>query len=517
MASKPASGRRALARNSDPRDMMRARQIETDGLLFALVVAVAVVVAGAGVGTGHAAYVLALALILLSALAIFAWPVAALRVFLILLPFGLYLPGVGGVQLFLWLPFALAISLALLVQTYDRDVPAWQPPAWAYLALLVICTLSALASGSPFAALSRVIYLMTFGVLALSVGRAVAGGLVSQVHVLVSFVLGAALAAAAVLAQFALQFAIGTTPTLQQLSAVFPLFGGDRAAATSLTNWYVPDLGIVRGIFPFMAAPSAGQYLMIAVVSAVFLLRQRELGAGRLLLWLNLGLVTAALGVTISRQSWIGAGVGVAIVLVRDRAGKVIVATILVALLLLSIKLPGASQSLGQYLLTSSDTASASSAERVILWNQAFDIISHNSVLGVGPGQYTAVFGGGHVTYAHNEVLDFFVETGPFGGLAFIVLALALLRAAWRSASRVALPLLATYLAANMFDDVFYFPKNGFEIAIIAGLACVARPVEEPAAEAVRSGSPAFARPAPPGSAVPAMAAHDGLRAPGLP
>jgi hypothetical protein len=233
---------------------------------------------GAGVLASVLVGVLVAAGLALAAIALLAGAVGlflltrpkwALWGFLIFLPFFVYPVSVGKLSLFLGLPAALAVSVALVAATEGRPRGVVKLPTISFSVLAVAAIASALLSSDPPHALSRVLYLISFGVFAASVAYARSSGVIRDRDVLAPLLIGSTAAAVALVAQFAVQFAIGTTSVQNQLISLYPVFGGSTSGSPIGQNWVVPSFGLLRAIFPFMTAPGAGQYMMVAFVAAV--------------------------------------------------------------------------------------------------------------------------------------------------------------------------------------------------------------------------------------------------------
>lgn len=436
-------------------------------------IAAAVAAAGfLGVLVSSGFLIIGVALLLLAAaLFILSKPRLALWGFLILLPFFMYPATIGGLSLFVGLPAALALSVVLLAATGGRLRGSIKLPAISFSVLLIAATASALFSSDPPHALSRVIYLASFGILAGSVAYARSAEVIRDRDVLAPLLLGATLAGIVLIIQFIIQFAVGTAAVENQLLSWYPLFGGASSVSRG-DNWIVPSFNLVRAVFPFMTAPSAGQYMMVGFVTAILALHS---GIGNLTRrWLYCsGLILAcALAVTLSRQSWVGALVALAVVFIQVRPARLIIGIGVVGAVAFLIPLPGTSESLGQYLLLSTDVQSESSASRIVIWSIALHHIEHDSIVGLGPGLYeTLAEGTRTVYYAHNAVLDAFVELGYLGGAAFVVFVGRLLVIMWERSRGLVFIVLISVVVANMFDDAVYLPRNGFLIAVLIGMA----------------------------------------------
>jgi O-antigen ligase len=399
---------------------------------------------------------------------------------IVLLPFFFYPASVGGFSLYLAVPTFGFVSIVLLTRprpalgVLRRDLPA------VAFALLVACAVAAAAlSSDPTKAFTRVAYLVLFGLVAYALAGTIAAGRLSPEALAKAMLLSGALAGAAVTIQFVAQFAVGEQRVLDWLFDQRALFAGEASTKLTVSNWVVADLDVVRGIFPFLSAPIAGQYLMFALIAGVWLRRERKAGTGvgsglELLL---LVIVAAGLLMTFSRQSWIGAAVGVVALGLGRRPLFMLGLALALALVVSLVPIPGAGGSFGDYLLTAGDTSSTSSNERLDLWGQTIDLIPDHALIGAGPGliETLAAPGAGGLFYAHNVFLDAAVELGLPGALALVaVLALGLL-AAFRRGAALSFALIAAFVVAGLFDDVLYTPRNGLLLAVAFALIAGAR------------------------------------------
>lgn len=421
------------------------------------------------------------------ALVLLTRPRWALWGFLSFLPFFMYPVSVGKLSLFLGLPAALAVSLVLVAGTDGRSRGAIKLPTISFSVLAIAAIASALLSSDPPHALSRVLYLISFGILAGSVAYARSAGVIRDRDVLAPLLLGAAAAGIALIAQFAIQFAVGTTTVENQLHSWYSVFGGSSSGTSVGQNWVVPSFDLLRAVFPFMTAPGAGQYMMVAFVTGVLTLHFDFGNLNRRWVWCSVLIIGCGLAVTLSRQAWVGALVAMAIVFIRVRPARLLTGIVVVAVIAFIVPLPGTDETLGQYLLLSTDIQSESSGSRVAIWSAALDHVEHDSLLGLGPGLYQTLSTGQAVYYAHNVFLDALVELGLLGGVAFIAFVVRLLVVMWQRSRDLVFLVLVAVVVANMFDDALYLPRNGFLIAALVGLAGGAAKVGEPALEARRT------------------------------
>lgn len=416
----------------------------------------------------------------------------ALWGFLGFLPFFMYPVSFGHLSLFLGLPAALAVSVVLLAATEGRSRDAIKLPTIAFSVLAIAAIASALLSTNPPHALSRVLYLVSFGIFAASVAYARSAEVIRDRDILAPLLLGATGAAIALVAQFAIQFAVGTTTVQNQLLSLYPVFGGSGGdgATTIGQNWVVPSFHLLRAIFPFMTAPGAGQYMMAAFVTAVLALHFEIGDLNRRWLRWSVVIIGCGLAATLSRQSWVGALVAMAIIFIRVRPARLLMGIAVVALVAFIVPLPGTHETLGQYLLLSTDVQSESSGSRLAIWSEAIHHVEHGSLLGLGSGEYQTLATGQAVYYAHNVVLDALVELGYFGGAAFIAFVVSLLVIMWQRSQQLVLMVLVAVVVANMFDDALYLPRNGFLIAALVGMAGgAAAKVRQPAPQVQDAGA----------------------------
>ncbi|HEV3001021.1 MAG TPA: glycosyltransferase [Solirubrobacteraceae bacterium] len=441
-----------------------------------LAIPLALLAAGAAAGTGHGLPALALAGGAVGAVAVALAPERALLALLVALPFCVYPLSTGGLSVFLALPVAVAIAAGMALVAPPARTPL-RLPVVAFAVLAGLATASALRSADTATAGSRVVYLLAFGLLAWATATAVRSGLLTPRRIVAALVAGAALAALALIAQFAYALVAGRDEATEWLASVYPAFGGQRASGTQSSNWWIPRLALMRGVFPFMAAPSAGIYMAFGVLGAVWLRRERRraaLPAGATTA--ALALCTVALAFTFSRQAWLAVLVGL-VVLGRGRARAAVLVPLGALLALLAfVNVPGRGTTFGSYLLSSADAGTESTGVRIGLWEEAIGLVADRPLLGVGPGQYGSLNPfpeTAPIYYAHNVVLDMAVEAGVLAALALVAVFAVAIAGAWRRGADLAAALLVAYVVAGMVDDVLYFPRNGFALAVAFGLAAV--------------------------------------------
>ncbi len=394
---------------------------------------------------------------------------------IVALPFMFYPATVGGFSLFLAIPtFGFTGLMLMTRQRSSLHGMRGVFPVATFAVVVAIGIYTSAASVDLATSFSRLLYLFLFGWFAWSLGTALFAGRLSREQVARAVVWSGAIAALAVLIQFLVQFGEGKESVIDWLRSVQATFAGERAANISTINWVVNDFGLLRGIFPFMSPPMAGQYLMLCLVSAFWLRRERRdpTPAGSALQLALIVLITAALLVTFSRQAWIGALVGVIALGIKRRPVWMFAVIAEMFLIFTVVPIPGGHGSFGDYLLTASDTSTTSSGTRVALWSQAIDLLPNHLLLGVGPGLYGTLNPdpANPVYYAHNVFLDELVELGALGGLAFIAVFALGLRSAFKRSATLAFAMLTAYVVANLFDDVLFTPRNGLLLAVAFAL-----------------------------------------------
>ena len=394
---------------------------------------------------------------------------------IVLLPFFIYPASAGGFSLFLAVPTFGFVSIILLMRdrpplgALRRDLPVI-----AFAVLLAAATAAALLSADTSRALSRVVYLVLFGLFAFALAATLSSGRLSRESVAKAMLVSGGLAAAALAIQFAAQYVSSMGSVQDWLFDVESLFAGERAAEVQKSNWVVADLDVLRAVFPFMSPATAGQYMMFALIAGVWLRRERTPAdaVGSTVEIALIALIAAALLVTFSRQSWIGAAVGIVALGLGRRPLQMLAAALLAMIVVVLVPIPGSSGSFGDYLLTAGDTSTESTDTRLELWEQTLELIPEHALIGAGPGLIGTLGPGvsDRPFYAHNIYLDAAVEVGIVGALALLAVFLAGLTAAYRREAALAFALIAAFAVAGMFDDVLYAPRNGLMLAIAFAL-----------------------------------------------
>jgi len=418
----------------------------------------------------------------LAALAFVLWAIASPEdgalALLVIAPFSIYPVTVGGFSVFAIAPLVGVTSIILLLR--HRGTLArlhGRLPMTAGALLIAVATVTAALSTQPTTAFSRVLYLLIFGLFAAAVASAMSAGQLSDHSVAQAIVVAAAAAAVALIVQVLVQFSVGATAVTNWLIGELPRFAGAHTAGElTQLNWTVGGLNIVRGIFPFMDAPGAGQFMMLGLLAAVWL-RQDPRSAGS---WLRsragvaaIVLIAAGLLMTFSRQSWVGAFVGLGALALRRRPGSLLLLVLALFVVMTAVPAPGGHETFADYLLSAGNTSTTSTATRLGLWQQALQLVPHHWVIGVGPGLYSTLNPNpaNPIYYAHNVFLDELVELGALGGLALAALLLSAMASAYRRRAMLGFAMLAAWATANLFDDALYEPRMLILLAAAFALA----------------------------------------------
>jgi O-antigen ligase len=409
------------------------------------------------------------------------------------LPFLFYPAVVGGYSIFLAVPLFGFVSVVILLRERAKlHRLRGLLPQTTFAILAAIAILAATLSENQATAFSRVTYLVLFGVVAAALALSIRSGTLTREAIAKAIVYAGALAATALTIQFTAQYLTDRASVIEWLQGVYPAFGGEKGAIINgfTSNWQIPSPDVLRGLFPFMTPPSAGQFLMLAFVAAMWLRRERKTassaGSG-LLLALTI-LIGVGLLLTFSRQAWIGAAIGLVALGLTRRPGRMFAVIGGIGALVFIVPIPGSAQTFGSYLLTASDTSTTSSGTRIELWQEALHLMPDHPLIGVGPGLVGTL--GGQIFYAHNVFLDAGLELGIPGGLALITLFVLGLRLAWKNGSQIAFGMLTAFVVASFFDDVFLFPRNGLILAaVFAMIASSAREEVQSAANGLSEAS----------------------------
>ncbi len=187
----------------------------------------------------------------------------------------------AGFSLFLAIPlFGFASVILLLRERGATARVAKSLPARSFALLCAIALVTSGLSSDPATAFSRTAYIILFGLFTAALASGLASKRITAESLVRAVVLSGVIAGSAVIIQFVAQFALGRGSVLDWMHSILTLFGGENAGSR---NWEIVDPDVLRGIVPFMTPPSAGQYLMLCLVAAVWLRRRENRGRERLL------------------------------------------------------------------------------------------------------------------------------------------------------------------------------------------------------------------------------------------
>jgi putative inorganic carbon (HCO3(-)) transporter len=272
-------------------------------------------------------------------------------------------------------------------------------------------------------------------------------------------VLRASLAGAFVVSLIAIWLSVTTTLTAPASAESAAGFGGVARAAATFGN-----------------ANALAAYLAMALPLGVNEYLQARTASDRLLAGNVIAVMTIALVLTFGRGGWIGAMVGVVIVLAVERrslrrfalvAGGAagVVAMIALAGTLMGPGGPPILQSTSARLVSLLDPTAGTGATRLHIWKDTLDMIASRPIVGYGPDNFGLVFprfqtgpwaGSQIIDEAHSELLQIGASQGLIGLGAFGWLCIAVLRMWWKGRQQVlaigVLGACAGYLITNLVN-----------------------------------------------------------------
>jgi O-antigen ligase len=256
------------------------------------------------------------------------------------------------------------------------------------------------------------------------------------------------------------------------LQAAFGVLGGGYFQGSSYiradATMAHPDF---LGIFLAMLLPLAVAKLISSQSGLTRLL------AANLAIVLSLGLVA-----TFTRAAWIGAVMGLAIVLAFGRGRfRVVPVVVLAAVLVIAFgalawfvaarpaSVPSGVANIYARIASIPDLSSGSTAERLAVWKDTPPLIAARPILGWGPGTFGLVYPRFQTAnrnavlfdFPHEEALDVLAAQGVVGFVAYLWILFAFVRAFWTSRHRAgAVALFAAWVAyqVSMQVDFSYLP-----------------------------------------------------------
>ncbi|WP_326552506.1 O-antigen ligase family protein [Micromonospora sp. NBC_01813] len=304
--------------------------------------------------------------------------------------------------------FLLAAGLWLAAQLRRRGRLRGSPLGWAMLLVGATALVSALGASRPTPSLLEALRIMT---------------------VVVMFV---------VLEQL--------MPDRAAIRRVLIACYGSLALAllyTVLTSVFGQIPSEVKGEFirvsgPFSQSTTFGRYLMFLVIFG-FAIHRFLARRAQLVLAVLLGLSLIFLMLTNTRSAILGAALGLIVVAVLHRSGRMLATLLIVAVAGVSL-LPSVGDrfaQLGQDRSTGGGPTGNTLQWRVGFWAEILPLANRNPVTGIGPNMTQ------HETpqakKPHNDLLRAYVETGVAGLLAYLAMLVLILHTA-RSALRRAPP-----------------------------------------------------------------------------
>lgn len=221
-----------------------------------------------------------------------------------------------------------------------------------------------------------------------------------------------------------------------------------------LGGGYWREAGVIRADVTLAHPDFAGIFLaMLIPVAAAKIVSRRpstsRLLAANMLIVLVLGLIT-----TFSRAAWIGAIVGVVVVLALRRGQfhvrpPLIAAAVVVAGLILAVGVAGTRSQVAQgdfahallsRIASIPDVASGSEAIRIQTWRDTLPLIATRPIFGWGPDNFGLAYPryqstsrhGEFFDKPHMEVLGVTASQGLIGLAAYIWILISIVRAFWR-------------------------------------------------------------------------------------
>lgn len=217
---------------------------------------------------------------------------------------------------------------------------------------------------------------------------------------------------------------------------------GDSAAGSG---------GLARAVATFGNANGLAAYLAMAIPLGVTEYLLATTVSDRILAGNLIAVMTVALLLTFGRGGWVGAAVGVVVVIATVRPSLRRVSVIggaavgLVAPIALAVTFLGAgglpiAQSTAARFLSLLDPTSGSGASRIHIWKDTLGLIASRPLEGYGPDTFGLVFprfqtgpwaGASIIDAAHSELMQVGATQGLLGLVAFSWLCFAVLRLWW--------------------------------------------------------------------------------------
>src|SRR5882672_327846 len=234
--------------------------------------------------------------------------------------------------------------------------------------------------------------------------------------------------------------------------------------------------GVARAAGTFGNANALAAYLALALPLGVNEYLRAGTSSDRLLAANLIAVMTIALVLTFGRGGWVGAMVGVVVVMAIERrslrrfavaagAAAGVVAVIALAGTLLGAGGPPILQSTSARLVSLVDPTAGTGATRLHIWNDTLELIASRPIAGYGPDNFGLVFprfqtgpwaGSQIIDESHSELLQVAATQGLIGIAAFGWLCIAFLRMWWTGRQQIlaggVLGACAGYLITNLVN-----------------------------------------------------------------
>ncbi|MET0492230.1 MAG: O-antigen ligase family protein [Actinoplanes sp.] len=196
----------------------------------------------------------------------------------------------------------------------------------------------------------------------------------------------------------------------------------------------------VKGSFtrisgPFSQSTTFGRYLMFLVVFGVAIYRYLS-GRARLALGVLLGLSFVFLLLTNTRGAILGTAIGLVVVAVLQRSGRLFAAMAVTAIaaLVLMPSVGARFAQLGDERAVGGGPTGNTLEWRLDYWGEILTLAEHNPVTGIGPNMTQVQTD--EAKKPHNDFLRAYVETGVLGLLAYLAMVVLLLHTGVRALRR---------------------------------------------------------------------------------
>ena len=235
---------------------------------------------------------------------------------------------------------------------------------------------------------------------------------------------------------------------------VVSLFAVLQAVAWALVAG--PTSSLTRAAATFGNSNALAAYLAMALPLAVNEYLRASSTSDRIMAGNVVVMVTIALVLTFGRGGWVGAVVGVMLVIAAGRASRRRITVMagaaagLVAAIVLAVTLLGAggvpiAQATATRLVSLLDPAAGTGAIRLHIWKDTLAMIASRPLVGYGPDNFGLVFPTFQtgswsrlsiIDESHSELLQIAATQGVIGLAAFVWLCIAFMRLWWKGRHR---------------------------------------------------------------------------------